>query len=100
MIGYFFDHHYLNRLLIFIIIKKIKNTDTFSSVALALDKNGNVSMLKQKCRFWVCPWKGSCLLASSVFDKEKWAAPVSRTKMHCSQSDPKNGEFVFKLKRS
>lgn len=49
--------------------------------------------------FCVRPWKGVCLLASSIFDKEKWAALASRTKMHCSQRKPKNGEFVFKLKR-
>lgn len=33
--------------------------------------------------------EGVCLLASSVFDKEKWAVLASRTKMHCFQSKPK-----------
>lgn len=48
----------------------------------------------------MCPWKGVCLLASSIFDKEKWAVLASGTKMHCSHNKPKNGEFVFKLKRN
>lgn len=37
------------------------------------------------------------LLASSVFDKEKWAALATCTKIHCLQNKPKNGEFVFKI---
>lgn len=42
------------------------------------------------------PLEGS-LLASSVFDKEKWAALATCTKIHCLQNKPKNGEFVFKI---
>jgi hypothetical protein len=55
-------------------------------VALTLDKNRLCEHIQSIGTDFVCLWKGVCLLASSIFDKEKWAALACCTKMHCFQS--------------
>lgn len=99
MIGYLFDYyHYLNLLVTFMIKKKIKNTDIFSFGSLSLRHKWKCDYVKSICMDFMCVLgrEFACWLA---FDKEKWAAPASRTKMHCSQSKPRNREFVIKLKK-